>query len=95
MIGTVKKISVIALIFTMLFSFIPADQIEVHAAGDRVATLSNSDHTAEIYYYNFSHLVNDLKSDYEGKVKAIKKGTCRIYVFAQSGIVKTVTVRIK
>ena len=42
MIGTVKKISVIALIFTMLFSFIPADQIEVHAAEDQVEITSDS-----------------------------------------------------
>ena len=31
----------------------------------------------------------------KGKVKALKKGTCKIYVFAQSGIVKTVKITVK
>lgn len=30
-----------------------------------------------------------------GKIKAIKKGRCKIYVYAQNGVYKTVTVKVK
>ena len=30
-----------------------------------------------------------------GKIKAIKKGTCKIYVYAQNGAYKTITITVK
>ena len=67
---TIRRLCALVLAVTMLAVYFPAEQMEVHAA-DRVGTLSNSDHTAEIYYYNFSQLVNDLEDKYEGKTVTI------------------------
>ena len=30
-----------------------------------------------------------------GKIKAVKKGTCKIYVYAQNGVYKTITITVK
>ena len=33
--------------------------------------------------------------DKNGKVKGLKKGKCKIYAYAQNGVCKTITVKVK
>lgn len=68
MTGMLRRISVTALILVMLFSFIPADQMDIHAAAT-IGTLNGTP------YDDFDDLIDDLEDDYENRPVTIEMTT--------------------
>ena len=55
--------------------------------------LMSKGHAPKLRYMSSDKSIATVNS--RGKIKALKKGSCQIYVYAVNGMYKTVTVRVK
>ena len=69
MTGMLRRISVTALILVMLFSFIPTDQMDIHAAATTIGKLNGTP------YDDFDELIDHLEDDYENRSVTIEMTT--------------------